>query len=201
VDKPSAYKVSVLEAALERLHMEDTHVAQIARDIWNDKGKRWGTPTTTAIATACCIYEACLGSGCERVPRASKEICVVLGVDAKRFSKAWNRWCEDPEMDVGGTKARDCVIRQLQQIPQIELKDVHEIANAIAVLDERRKAKKLMVASPPMIVNAVLACVFIIRRGASKAEVVAMKKNIVDLGWASMTSMTKYIKLVIAAGV
>jgi hypothetical protein len=126
---------------------------------------------------------------------------VVLGVDAKRFSKAWNRWCEDPEMDVGGTKARDCVIRQLQQIPQIELKDVHEIANAIAVLDERRKAKKLMVASPPMIVNAVLACVFIIRRGASKAEVVAMKKNIVDLGWASMTSMTKYIKLVIAAGV
>lgn len=92
------------------------------------------------------------------------------------------------------TKARDCIIRQLHQIPEVKVADIYTLANQVAALDAERKAQKQMIASPPLIVNSVLICLAMKRYHGRSADITKIKKSIADLGFASMSSLTKYVR-------
>jgi hypothetical protein len=90
------------------------------------------------------------------------------------------------------TNARDCIIRQLHQISEVNTADVYTLANKVAAMDVERRAKKQMIASPPLIVNSVLICLVMKRHGG--ADIAKIKKSIAEQGFASMSSLTKYVR-------
>jgi hypothetical protein len=211
-------RTAMLEEGLVRLHLSDSHIAIVAKTLWAQNSMRkdiWSSQE----AVACCIYKACLASKQERVPRAAKEICSMLGVDPKKFVKVWKVWGVEgastsssaapsaalpplpptksaiahASTDINNTQARDCIIRQLQQLSEVPDSLVYPMAQRVSELDEIRIKNRVMVASPPLIVNAVLICVAMGEQGVCSD--VVMKKKMIQLGWASITTLKKYTKI------
>jgi hypothetical protein len=214
---PRCHKL--LDRALTQLHLNDTNVDTLAKRLWVENARRCDARNASAIA--CCIYRACMMMNSEKTPRAAKEICSVLVVDYKQFVKTWKTWGDAsllvdaspppvaaapshtasrqlalpprPAPRPQCTKARDCIIRQLHQIPEVKVADIYTLANQVAALDAERKARKQMLASPPMIVNSVLICLAM-KRHVKGADITRIKKSIAELNFASMSSLTKYVR-------
>ena len=88
----------------------------------------------------------------------------------------------------------DTLIRQIQMIPNLDHKHTYKIARMVKELDRLRIAQRLLVATPPTIVNAVLIFV-----ASEKIEISLDKNSFVSLGWLSRATLDKHAKVIKAA--
>ncbi len=185
--RPTELKAVLMQLGLDHLYEDTRNVLSHVASKYSFRGER------QRVCEACCVYIATRRA---RNGRDANEICAGLGVSATAFQKILKTiysFC--PELSQCKTLTEeDTLIRQIQSVPNIDHKHVHKIARLVKELDRLRAAQRLMVATPPMIVNAVL--IFVV---TEKLGLGLDKQAFVSLGWLSRATLDKHAKVIKAA--
>lgn len=140
---------------------------------------------------ACCVYVSFKLVNTNRIARDASEVCKRLGIDKEMFNKAMKDLVDVCPMLASKMKRAngdDTVIRQLQDVVEVDASQVHKLASLVAVLDELRKKHDIMMGTSPMIVNAVL-----IFAAAARMGIKISKSRFVTYGWVSRATLDKHI--------
>lgn len=182
-------KAALVQMGLDHLYVEARTVLSHVASKYAFRGERH------RVCEACCVYIATRRS---RHGRDANEICTSLGVSAAAFQKALKTiYSLCPELSQSKILTEeDTLVRQIQSIPSLDHKHTHKVARLVKELDRIRTSQRLLIATPPMIVNAVLIFVAAERLGLGLD-----KQAFVSLGWLSRATLDKHVKLIKAAQV
>lgn len=195
--EPEPCKANVeLKSMLLQLDMDHTYdeACAILTEVtskYSFRGER------SRVCTACCVYiTAQRHATRQRQGRDAAEVCASLGVDASSFHKTLKAiYALCPRLSCTKTLTEDdTIIRQIQVIPDFDDKHTHRVLRVVKELDSVRRAHKLLLATPPMIVNAVLIFV-----AADKLGIGLDKRGFLSLGWLSRATLDKHAKALRAA--
>lgn len=140
---------------------------------------------------ACCVYISFKLVNTNRIARDASEVCKRLGVDNKVFAKAMKdviELCPMLEAKMKRVKEDDSVIRQLQEVIEVDANQVHKLAALVGVLDEIRSKNNIMMGTSPMIVNAILIFV-----AAANMGIKINKTCYLTHGWVSRATLDKHV--------
>ncbi len=180
---PAEVKAVLMQLGLDHLIEETRNIFFHVTSKYNFRGER------NRVCEACCVYIATRRA---RHGRDANEICTILGISTSAFQKALKTiysLCPDLSQCKILTE-EDTLIRQIQMVPNLDDKHTHKVACLVKELDRLRSAQRLLIATPPMIVNAILIFV-----AAEKLGISIDKQDFVSLGWLSRATLDKHVKL------
>jgi transcription initiation factor TFIIIB Brf1 subunit/transcription initiation factor TFIIB len=181
-------KGALMQLGLDHLYDEACNILSQVTSKYNFRGERH------RVCEACCVY---IAARRDRRGRDANEICTNLGVNTAAFQKALKTiysFCPELSTQCKILTEEDTLVRQIQSIPNLDHKYTFKVARLVKELDRLRTAQRLLIATPPMIVNAVLIFV-----AAEKLGVGLDKQGFVSLGWLSRATLDKHAKVIKAA--
>lgn len=124
--------------------------------------------------------------------RDAKELCTPLGIDYHVFTRTLKVMYEilpDIARRMSIISQDDSVLRQVQSITDIPLTRTWEVIKEVRVLESVRKAHKILLGSPPAIINAIL-----IYKACTNLGMSLNKCKYVDDAQISRATLEKHLK-------
>jgi transcription initiation factor TFIIIB Brf1 subunit/transcription initiation factor TFIIB len=185
----------ILKEYLGALNLTGTSVATHAHDLRERVMHKYhfkARPLEAAMG--CCIYLACRNSGSDKIPRTASEVFTRLCIEGVLFKRILKDVINllPKETNQGQkqyVKPTDGLIRQIQTLKSIPLDQDHAVAKHVRDLDDLRKAKKKMMATPPTTINAVLIYI-----AAAQLQIPVDAAEMIGLGWISKPTLKKHVE-------